>query len=174
MKLQWTMELGQPAHPKAEEEVVLQVGSQVGRDSWGEPRRQEDPGSSAQDLTFRHLWDKTGVRGGRGGATDCYNSESAVWMPPKGRPGLCISEKGSLFHFKAADEGMDAMSLIWPVMSPQKQPFGQEFFPETSLLPGVKSPAEGAALACNGGTSSPGMKGGVPGAPAAAGEFGGG
>lgn len=95
-------------------------------------------------------------------------------MPPKGRPGLCISEKGSLFHFKAADEGMNAMSLIWPVMSPQKQPFGQEFFPETSLLPGVKSPAEGAALACNGGTSSPGMKGGVPGAPAAAGEFGGG
>lgn len=101
MKLQWTMELGQPAHPKAEEEVVLQVGSQVGRDSWGEPRRQEDPGSSAQDLTFRHLWDKTGVRGGRGGGHRLLQFRVSSLDAPKGEAGALHFGERQLVSFQS-------------------------------------------------------------------------
>lgn len=47
---------------------------------------------------------------------------------------------------EVADKAMDAMSLLWPVLSPQKQPLGHEFFPETSLFLGEECLAEGAAL----------------------------
>lgn len=79
-----------------------------------------------------------------------------------------------MFCFKAAEEGMNAMSLIWPesyplrnsplaMSSSQKRPFSRE---QKVRLRELLWPAMG-------GTSSPGMEGGEPGAPAAAGEFGG-
>lgn len=75
---------------------------------------------------------------------------------PQGEAGALHFGEDSLFHLEVADKGMDVISSIWPGLCPQKQPFGHEFFPETSLLLGAECPAEGAAMACPGGTLSAG------------------
>lgn len=56
---------------------------------------------------------------------------------PTGRLGLCTSEKGSLFHFEVAGQGIDAMSLIWPESCPLGDSPTAGVLPRNAPLPGA-------------------------------------
>lgn len=111
--------------------------------SWADPHPAVERGSwgaSGRDQTLRYPCGKMGWSWGL----------AKVWVSgldaPEGGRASYLEEAGPC-HLEVADKGLDAVSLCWPVVFPQRQPFGREFLPETPLSSGAECLAEGAAVA---------------------------
>lgn len=98
------------------------MGHQGTRGSWGKAW----PAGRSRYVCPRHRWGKTGECG------DSNATWSVACVPHREAGALHLGE-GSLFHFKVAGQGMDAMSLIWPEPCPLRNGPRHEFFPEMPL-----------------------------------------